>query len=223
MLDEAEEQQLERWVTCQLTAMEQSNPQVLARTIVSLVKGDRESQGDREAHCVVELKSYLQEEAAGFAKILFQALGDESYKVSVDENEDEEEEEQPEMELEGAQEVAQEAPLALSEAPAPPLPPLLIPSLKGRLGPEGGGCCRGKWGMSDASHDLGLVSDFEFRLVQASDSAQQFPRDGRYVGWFLLKQSPPLKSSVKVEDREMMFKFVKREGGEQEGGQQQEW
>ncbi|KAJ1399198.1 hypothetical protein B484DRAFT_406388, partial [Ochromonadaceae sp. CCMP2298] len=62
MLDEAEEQQLERWVTCQLTAMEQSNPQVLARTIVSLVKGDRESQGDREAHCVVELKSYLQEE-----------------------------------------------------------------------------------------------------------------------------------------------------------------
>ncbi|KAJ1421718.1 hypothetical protein B484DRAFT_452615 [Ochromonadaceae sp. CCMP2298] len=77
MLDEAEEQQLERWVTCQLTAMEQSNPQVLARTIVSLVKGDRESQGDREAHCVVELKSYLQEEAAGFAKILFQALGGE--------------------------------------------------------------------------------------------------------------------------------------------------
>ncbi|KAJ1391533.1 hypothetical protein B484DRAFT_408702 [Ochromonadaceae sp. CCMP2298] len=72
-LDDMEEQQLEHWVASELAAMKQSNPQVLARIIVSLVKGDQ-SEDALKAHCVEELKTFLKDKAAGFVKILFRAL-----------------------------------------------------------------------------------------------------------------------------------------------------
>ena len=70
--------------------------------------------------------------------------------------------------------------------------------------------CKGFWGMSDFAHTQpGQVSEFEFKLVKADEDSTLFPVNGRYQGWFSLKQAPPLKGSVKIEDKEMMFKFTR--------------
>ena len=87
---------------------------------------------------------------------------------------------------------------------------LLIPSLRGNMSMEGVNVvCRGLWGMSDAAHQLeGQTSDFEFKLVQRDDDSSAFPVNGRYQGWFHLKQAAPLKGSIKVEDKELIIKFI---------------
>lgn len=63
--------------------------------------------------------------------------------------------------------------------------------------------------MSDPSHDVpGQTSDFEFRLVKKDDSCTTiFPVDGIYQGWFMLKQAPPAKGSVRIDDKEMEIHF----------------
>jgi len=96
----------------------------------------------------------------------------------------------------------------------PPLP-LLVPSLKGKMIYEGGNVtCKGVWGMSDQAHSQpGQVSDFEFKLVKADEGSSLFPVNGRYQGWFHLKQAPPLKGSLKIEDKEMVVTFSKSDGG----------
>jgi hypothetical protein len=66
--------------------------------------------------------------------------------------------------------------------------------------------------MSDFAHTQpGQVSDFEFKLVKADEGSSLFPVNGRYQGWFHLKQAPPLKGSVKIEDKEMVIQFTKSE------------
>lgn len=77
--------------------------------------------------------------------------------------------------------------------------------------------CKGQWGMSDDAHDQpGQTSDFEFNLVEAesSDSKRLFPMDGKYEGWFYMKQVPPAKG-VKVEDKEMMIKFLEQDASDE--------
>lgn len=67
--------------------------------------------------------------------------------------------------------------------------------------------CKGKWAMSDADHtNPVLTSDFEFFLVEPEDESTKFPRNGRYQGWFHIKQPLPLKP-LKVEDKDMVMKF----------------
>jgi hypothetical protein len=102
---------------------------------------------------------------------------------------------------------------AVESAPKAPLP-LLVPSLKGKMIYEGGNViCKGVWGMSDAAHaQPGQVSDFEFKLVKADEGSSLFPVNGRYHGWFHLKQAPPAKGSLKIEDKEMMINFTRAEG-----------
>ena len=64
--------------------------------------------------------------------------------------------------------------------------------------------------MNDAAHDIpGQTSDFEFSLVKAEGDPSSFPVDGKYAGWFMIKQSA--KSSVKVEDKDLNIRFVKDE------------
>eukprot|EP01032_Pedospumella_encystans_P012522 gene12522-14482_t len=98
-----------------------------------------------------------------------------------------------------------------SDKAAPPA--LLVPSLKGKMTYEGGNVtCKGAWGMSDYAHNFpAQLSEFEFKLVKADEDSSLFPVNGRYQGHFYLKQAPPLKGSVKVEDKEMVFKFVRSE------------
>lgn len=95
---------------------------------------------------------------------------------------------------------------------------LLVPCLKGRLFVEGTShICRGVWAMSEELHNQpGQVGDFEFRLVKADEStaANAFPKNGKYQGWFSLKQAPPLKSTIKVDDRDMIMTFVQSEEDE---------
>lgn len=82
---------------------------------------------------------------------------------------------------------------------------------------EGGSVtCKGMWGMSDYAHTVpGQTSEFEFKLVKADEGSSLFPVNGKYQGYFMLKQAPPLKGSVKVEDKEMVFKFTRSD--EEEG------
>lgn len=97
-----------------------------------------------------------------------------------------------------------------STGPAVPPTPVLIPSMKGTMTYAGGSItCKGKWAMSDASHDVsGQTSDFEFKLVKKDESCTSiFPVDGTYQGWFMLKQAPPAKGSVRIEDREIEMHF----------------
>jgi TolA-binding protein len=87
---------------------------------------------------------------------------------------------------------------------------VLIPSMKGTMTYAGGSItCKGKWAMSDASHDVpGQTSDFEFKLVKKDEACTNiFPVDGIYQGWFMLKQAPPAKGSVRIEDREIEMHF----------------
>jgi len=66
--------------------------------------------------------------------------------------------------------------------------------------------------MSDFAHSHpAQLSDFEFKLVKADEDSSLFPVNGRYQGHFYLKQALPMKGSVKIEDKEMMFKFTPSE------------
>jgi hypothetical protein len=63
--------------------------------------------------------------------------------------------------------------------------------------------------MSDAAHDIPeQTSDFEFKLMKASAESISFPFSGKYQGWFSLKQPPPVKGTLKIDDRDMFIKFT---------------
>jgi hypothetical protein len=66
--------------------------------------------------------------------------------------------------------------------------------------------CKGLWAMSDSGHNiLGQTSEFEFKLLKADDvKSSTFPVNGRYQGWFMLKQGT---KNVKIEDKEMDIFF----------------
>lgn len=71
--------------------------------------------------------------------------------------------------------------------------------------------------MSDANHGVpGQTSDFEFKLAVAEEGSVPgtFPINGKYSGWFALKQPPPLKGHLKIEDKEMMLSFTSNELGD---------
>ena len=91
----------------------------------------------------------------------------------------------------------------------PPTPVLLVPCLKGKMFYEGGTVhCKGLWAMSEQAHSQpSQCSDFEFKLVKA-DGDGSFPINGRYQGWFQLKQPPPQKGSVRIEDKEIVLTFI---------------
>jgi hypothetical protein len=101
---------------------------------------------------------------------------------------------------------------------APSMPPTyLVPSLRGKLAIEGTThVCKGVWALSDDYHGKeGQTSDFEFRLVKPSpDNVRAFPMNGKYHGFFFLKQPPPLKSSLKIEDKDMTITFTQTVNGE---------
>jgi hypothetical protein len=90
----------------------------------------------------------------------------------------------------------------------------MFPSLRGTMVVENGiSRCRGQWGMTDAAHGVaGQTSPFEFSLVKALQEGSSFPVDGKYAGWFMLKQTA--KSSVKIDDKELNIKFIKDENGD---------
>jgi hypothetical protein len=112
----------------------------------------------------------------------------------------------------------------LNNASAYVVPPPLIPSLKGVMTYSGGiVTCKGKWAMSDEQHEIdGGSSEFEFKLIKADlDSSHSlFPINGKYAGWFLIKQAPPLKGNIKIDDKDMMMKFIRREGEVDDGSYQ---
>ena len=93
---------------------------------------------------------------------------------------------------------------------------MLLPSLRGKLMSDGGttnSICRGVWAMNDDAHDIPeQCSDFEFKLVKATDPTAGFPFSGKYTGWFLLKQPPPYKP-MKVDDKDMYITFVSNGDG----------
>jgi len=86
------------------------------------------------------------------------------------------------------------------------------PSLRGRVYVEGNSHkCEGVWAMNDQSHSIpGQTSDFEFRLVFPGAAPSTIPVDGRYTGWFLIK-NPQKSSNTKIEDKDLDLKFVKKE------------
>eukprot|EP01039_Chlorochromonas_danica_P000492 gene492-531_t len=90
-----------------------------------------------------------------------------------------------------------------------------LPCLKGTMTYVGGVVyCKGKWGMSAAAHDTpGQTSDFEFKLMKADENGSYFPVSGLYQGWFNVKQPPPAKGSVKVDDKEMKITYTLGENG----------
>lgn len=99
----------------------------------------------------------------------------------------------------------------------PPLPRLLVPSLRGTMTYEGGiVICKGNWGMSDEAHNHpDQLSPFEFKLLKADEDGEgalsSFPINGIYQGYFLMKTPP--KGSVKVEDRKIHISFTSTENG----------
>mmetsp|Transcript_19959 Transcript_19959/g.27509 ORF Transcript_19959/g.27509 Transcript_19959/m.27509 type:complete len:801 (-) Transcript_19959:290-2692(-) len=100
-------------------------------------------------------------------------------------------------------------------SPPPPTPLLLVPCLKGKMSYEGGTViCKGLWAMSESAHSQpGQCSEFEFKLIKADeDSPGTFPINGKYQGWFQMKQPPPHKGSVKVEDKEIYLSFTASSG-----------
>lgn len=100
-------------------------------------------------------------------------------------------------------------------SPPPPTPLLLVPCLKGKMSYEGGTViCKGLWAMSESAHSQpGQCSEFEFKLIKADeDSPMTFPINGKYQGWFQMKQPPPQKGSVKVEDKEIYLGFTASSG-----------
>lgn len=106
---------------------------------------------------------------------------------------------------------------AATPGSAPATPALLIPSLRGQLSVDGvNHICKGVWALSDDYHDLpGQTSEFEFRLAKpAHVEDRTFPMNGKYQGFFYLKQPPPLKTSLKIEDKDMNMTFTRLESGE---------
>lgn len=77
----------------------------------------------------------------------------------------------------------------------------------------------GKWAMSDEAHALpGQTGDFEIKLVSAEDpigvrkeisSSTSIPPSlyGKYVGWFLMRQSASSKSMVRIDDKDLTLNF----------------
>ena len=65
--------------------------------------------------------------------------------------------------------------------------------------------------MNDKSHSIpGQTSDFELRLIFPGVAPSEIPVDGRYVGWFMIK-NPQKNSSTKIEDKDLDIKFTKKE------------
>jgi hypothetical protein len=109
-----------------------------------------------------------------------------------------------------------ESPDQVEVVPPPLIVPLaLVPSLRGKLLQNGASnICRGVWAMSDAAHDIPeQTSDFEFKLMKASTESVNFPFSGKYQGWFSLKQPPPIKGTLKIDDRDMFIKFTPIDDG----------
>ena len=99
--------------------------------------------------------------------------------------------------------------VAVPQVPIVIVPLALIPSLRGKLVTDGSSnVCRGVWAMSDIAHDTPeQTSDFEFKLVKSAADSLGFPHSGKYQGWFALKQPPPVRGSIKIEDRDMYINF----------------
>lgn len=95
------------------------------------------------------------------------------------------------------------------QVPVVVVPLALVPSLRGKLVTDGAlNVCRGVWAMSDAAHEIPEhTSDFEFKLIKAAPESMGFPFSGKYQGWFTLKQPPPVRGTIKIEDRDMYIKF----------------
>ena len=89
----------------------------------------------------------------------------------------------------------------------------LIPSLKGKYEQNLSNIiCKGHWAMSDSGHSSpDQTSPFEFKLSKALDGSSSYPVNGKYQGWFFLKQPPPFKG-LKIEDKDMILKFTKSDG-----------
>lgn len=88
--------------------------------------------------------------------------------------------------------------------------------MKGKLQQIGNAIlCKGLWAMSDNGLNFpDQSSPFEYKLIKPSDGESlQFPISGKYQGWFLLKQPAPLKS-VKVEEKDLLLKFIKNDDGD---------
>lgn len=95
----------------------------------------------------------------------------------------------------------------------PQMPDLsTAPSLRGRIAVEGSmHKCQGVWAMNDKSHSVpGQTSDFEFKLVFPGIAPPEVPVDGRYSGWFMIK-NPQKNISTKVEDKDLDLKFMKKD------------
>lgn len=86
------------------------------------------------------------------------------------------------------------------------------PSLRGRMMVEDNmHKCQGVWAMNDSSHTVaGQTSDFELRLEFSGVAPQEVPVDGRYSGWFMIK-NPQKNSTTKIEDRDLDIKFTKKD------------
>lgn len=97
----------------------------------------------------------------------------------------------------------------------------LVPCLRGTMTYVGGIVyCKGKWAMSAAAHDIpGQTSEFEFKLIKADENGAYFPVSGMYQGWFNVKQPPPAKGAVKVEDKEMKISYILTESGHRINGE----
>lgn len=71
--------------------------------------------------------------------------------------------------------------------------------------------CRGVWAMSDAAHDIpGQTSDFEYKLQKPLNpgvSIESLAVDGKYTGWFMLKQAPP-KPPLRIDEKDVHLHFV---------------
>ena len=102
----------------------------------------------------------------------------------------------------------------MSDTSVQPASTVLEPSLRGPFVQSGlSVICRGYWAMSDAGHEFpDQKSEFEFKLQKPLDGQSQYPISGKYQGWFFLKQLPPAKG-YKVEDKDMIIKFSKKEDG----------
>jgi len=105
-------------------------------------------------------------------------------------------------------------------APAVDEPPIIVqlpdlttaPSLRGRIFVEGNmHKCQGVWAMNDSSHTIpGQTSDFELRLSFPGDAPADVPVDGRYTGWFMIK-NPQKGTTSKIEDKDLDLKFTKKD------------
>lgn len=94
--------------------------------------------------------------------------------------------------------------------PSSSAPAFLVPSLRGKLEVDGVQViCKGAWALSDTMHEQPDATDiFEFRLSKrASDESRDFPVNGTYQGWFILKQNSPGKN-IKVDEKDLFLQFT---------------